>query len=478
MNKKHFASLVILLLIFSLSCKKELLINKSLLDETKEWYSQLPQGQSYIKSSRGDSAIIIQEPQWQQSHVTEVEGKSLIVVPVETNLFEITGKEGVLNLVIIKVNNTYQYKIVNVFAKGINDQVNLSPSQFYDLAFSKKTAATLDEGNQIRVQGHPVIQDLGSVPNKNFEKNKNNNRAVMSSSGCVDYYWVTSYWVDDVIVEQWYDFMYSVCPGSGGGDKDTEQGVTPEDGVPPVTTQDIKLDTSITNNPKIDCLLKKLLGLNGSSGNTQMKALLQAFTAKGFNINFQIGSVNDPNSKGETTYNAYQPKNYTITLNRNKINDESQMSWVKTLLHEAFHANLMQKSYEMFGDHAVGMWAIGPKDLTLPELMDKIENLLQPTPTLAQQHHEFMAMNIGIIKNGLKAFSLANNTNHTDFDEDRFEALAYQGVELTAYYINKVCKDENGNIIMVNYSGGNYSLAQVHNNKAGDLMRNSNIPCN
>jgi hypothetical protein len=135
------------------------------------------------------------------------------------------------------------------------------------------------------------------------------------------------------------------------------------------------------------------------------------------------------------------------------------MSWVKTLLHEAFHANLMQKSYEMFGDQAVGLWAIGPIDLTLEELVNKIENVIQGEPTLAQQHHEFMAMNIGFIKDGLKSFSLANNTENSDFNDDHFTALAYEGLNGTSYYLNNVVKDASGNNIMVSYNGGTYTLA-------------------
>ncbi len=73
---------------------------------------------------------------------------------------------------------------------------------------------------------------------------------------------------------------------------------------------------------------------------------------------------------------------------------------------------------------------------------------------------------------------MENNANHANFNKDRFEAFAYHGLQLTSYYINKVCKDANGNIVMVNYSGGNYTLADVHNNKASDLMVNSIIPCN
>jgi len=167
-------------------------------------------------------------------------------------------------------------------------------------------------------------------------------------------------------------------------------------------------------------------------------------------------------------------------LNSTKINTETQMSWVKTLLHEAFHASLMQKSYEMFGDYAVGMWPIGPKEMTLPELMDKIENLLQPTPTLAQKHHEFMAMNIGIIQNGLKSFSLANNpTNiHDSFTDDHFYGLAYEGMNLTSYYLNSVIKNPDGSIKMKDLMGTMTPLNTIYVTGSDNLQKDSKINCN
>ncbi len=156
------------------------------------------------------------------------------------------------------------------------------------------------------------------------------------------------------------------------------------------------------------------------------------------------------------------------------------MSWAKTLLHETFHANLMQKSYEMFGDYAVGLWAIGPKHMTLKELMDKIENVTQANPTLAQQHHEFMAMNINIIKNGLKSISLTNNSTsiHNSFTDDHFYGLAYEGLNQTSYYLNKVLKDVNGNLKTTDYNGTQTPLATVYYWQGIAIQEQSNISCN
>ncbi len=154
------------------------------------------------------------------------------------------------------------------------------------------------------------------------------------------------------------------------------------------------------------------------------------------------------------------------------------MSWAKTLLHEAFHANLMQKSYEMFGDYAVGLWAIGPKDMTLDQLMDKIENVTQTNPTLAQKHHEFMAMNINIIKNGLKSFSSVNNTNHNSFNDYHFGGLAYEGLHETSYYKNKVIKNPDGSVKMIDFFGTMTPLHTIYATLNPIIQTDSAIPCN
>lgn len=154
------------------------------------------------------------------------------------------------------------------------------------------------------------------------------------------------------------------------------------------------------------------------------------------------------------------------------------MSWVKTLLHEAFHANLKQRSYELFGSPEIALWLKKPEDMTLEELMDKMENVIQTEPQLAILHHNNMAENIEIIKNGLKSFSLANNTKHSDFEEDHFTALAYEGLNTTLYYLNNVVKDGTGNDRMGTYKGNVVTLTQAFFYNSKDLKSQSIIPCN
>jgi len=77
----------------------------------------------------------------------------------------------------------------------------------------------------------------------------------------------------------------------------------------------------------------------------------------------------------------------------------------------------MQKSYELFGNPEIALWLKKPEEMTLEELMDQMELKVQTQPALGILHHEFMAEGINSIKNGLKAFSLANNTNHNTSTE-------------------------------------------------------------
>lgn len=248
---------------------------------------------------------------------------------------------------------------------------------------------------------------------------------------------------------------------------------------PPVTAPvTIILDPSILNNQKMNCLMEKLLGLNGNEGNPEFNALLQAFKDKGFDITFKIGATEDEDSKAEASISPSNPKQYSITINQDFIDTESQMSWAKTLIHEAFHANLLQKCYELFGNAAVGLWHVGPKELSLEELMDKVFDLTQGNTTLSSQHHEWMAENFEVISDALQSFSATYNSQHSNFGRDYFDALSYEGLNGTHYYNNKVAKDNQGNDIMVNYSGGVYPLAAVHTNKASNLKTGSSVGCN
>jgi len=242
--------------------------------------------------------------------------------------------------------------------------------------------------------------------------------------------------------------------------------------------REIKVDTSINNNPKIKCLMEKLLGLDGTAGNAQMKSLLAAFNSKGFDVTFKIGTTK-PESWGETAEDPYNPTKYNVVLNRNKINGGYQMDWVKTLLHEAFHANLLQKTYELFGASAIALWDKNPGNMSFNELMDYVsmKATTSGNPVLKAEHHNFMARNFEVIRDGLKSFSLANNPNHSDYNDFHFDAFAYQGLTGTSYYLNNVIKNPDGTLKTITINGHQLILSDVNDSFYIDL-RKENIPCN
>ena len=252
-------------------------------------------------------------------------------------------------------------------------------------------------------------------------------------------------------------------------------------GITECPPREIILDSTILNNAKIKCLLEKLLGKNGNTANPELMALLNAFVGKGFDVTFKIGTTK-PESRGEASENTSDPTKYNIVLNTNKINSESQMSWVKTILHEAFHVNLLQKTYTLFGSAAINLWDKKPGEMSINELMDytSMKATASGNPILKAEHHNFMAANLDIIKEGLKSFSLANNPTsiHNTFTDDHYFGLAYEGVETTSYYLNSVLKDSFGNLKTTDYHGTQTLLATVYYWQGIALQTQTNIPCN
>jgi len=88
-----------------------------------------------------------------------------------------------------------------------------------------------------------------------------------------------------------------------------------------------------------------------------------------------------------------------------------------------------------------------------------------------------MAAKFEIIRDGLKSFSLANNPNHSDYNDFNFDALGYQGLTGTSYYLNNVIKNPDGSLKTVIINGHELILKDVIDGFYIDL-RKENIPCN
>jgi hypothetical protein len=84
-KNKPALTFCIISLFFLSACKKELLTTQSPLDNAKIWYAQ-QKSRSFLKSSRGDSIEIKQEPQWEIAQTVNLpDGETAVVVPIFTN---------------------------------------------------------------------------------------------------------------------------------------------------------------------------------------------------------------------------------------------------------------------------------------------------------------------------------------------------------------------------------------------------------
>jgi len=139
----------------------------------------------------------------------------------------------------------------------------------------------------------------------------------------------------------------------------------------------------------------------------------------------------------------------------------------------------MQKTYELFGAIAIALWDKNPGKMSFNELMDyvsmKAEN--SGNPVLKVEHHNFMAANFEVIRDGLKSFSLANNPNHSDYNDFHFNALGYQGLTGTSY-LNNVIKNLDGTTRTIDFFGTPTPINTIYVNLGSILQRDSNIPCN
>lgn len=236
-----------------------------------------------------------------------------------------------------------------------------------------------------------------------------------------------------------------------------------------ITKKIISKDTSITNNIKAKCALEKLL-----NDNVKFDSLLLAFTGAGYNLTFKVESIGGDTLRGGTTYDPYNQQNFKIVLNRSFVNSAKPIQIAKTLLHEAFHANLMQRAYQVFGNGAVNTWVKKPGEMSLNELIDVFEEKVAGT-TLETVHHEYMAKNINIIVAGLKEFAQKHDSNYLNYDEYDYQGLAWEGLRKSRYFIENV---QFTQIYYVPNTTVNARADSLFDNRVIPMLNSSQIICN
>lgn len=256
---------------------------------------------------------------------------------------------------------------------------------------------------------------------------------------CTHHFWVEKHWEDGQVVSEEWTYIYSSgCGGNGGAPE--EEYPTPDDGGPdpqPQTGVPINIDTSLINNPKALCALQKMMRV------PQFSYFTSPFQSASSNYTLKFGVkanlVNsDPSARGQTLYFPSDSTVLSINLKRSFVNSASLLQIAKTLLHESFHANLMQKVYETFDSYEINNnWVKKPEYMELNELIDVVENKTAGT-NLNSVMHQYMATNISIMTDALVQFAMDNDASYNSYDWIDYLALAYEGLTDTKYYTDNI----------------------------------------
>ncbi|WP_157257906.1 hypothetical protein [Pedobacter ginsenosidimutans] len=97
--------------------------NLSHAEKAMNWYlNQQKNIKSIFISSAGDSVKLKFNPKWEKALIEDIDGKSLLVAIVQTNLRRASDKHTEFAVIIVNDENNYDYKIASV--KKMNENTN------------------------------------------------------------------------------------------------------------------------------------------------------------------------------------------------------------------------------------------------------------------------------------------------------------------------------------------------------------------
>jgi hypothetical protein len=237
---KQFMLIALLFLSFA-SCKKDnsssLPVKDKIANAKLYYLKQIQKTTNYLKSNHGNSIKISLHPLWDQVETIELGDNTLaITLPVQTDLYKRTKKDGSLYLVMSDKAGIIQFKFINRFNDNtILDNTKLTPSKLYHLAFAD-TRTIGDSNVQDRLRNKPSLTN-GVDLKSNIKSLTNLKDKITMASGCTHYYWVETYWENGVPIDQTVDYMYSDCStdqspdlgegGGGPGGENTDMNIMP-----------------------------------------------------------------------------------------------------------------------------------------------------------------------------------------------------------------------------------------------------------
>lgn len=179
------------------SCRKDLLVaNSKDIAMAQQWYQQRALTvKNYVYVKGGNLIPIEEKPDWGGAKKTVLgNGSSVIIVPLESNLFKATGQQGSLQLVIEEKQGEFRSRYVG----------SKNPETFEKPAKELFQMAFLDKQEPGQAKGSP------SAAGGQYQSLQVN---------CTDWYLVTKVYVDDELVSVREEYLGTTCDGefTGGG---------------------------------------------------------------------------------------------------------------------------------------------------------------------------------------------------------------------------------------------------------------------
>ncbi len=193
----------------------------------------------------------------------------------------------------------------------------------------------------------------------------------------------------------------------------------------------IIIDSSILNNINIKCVFEAM-------SSSILKDILAGFSS---NTKYNLIIYLDPSLPNNTT-GRVTPDGYNIYLkiNSNLIDNESSKIWTaSTILHEAFHAKLLLKVKEEFGDtyQDINRRPTSINDMELKELVDYYMQNSREKNRWESANHDWMVNNINLMSTYLSKYveRYYPNLYKPEKNLEPYKFLMYHGLENSKFYI-------------------------------------------
>lgn len=320
-------------------------------------------------------------------------------------------------------DNEFLYKLVDRNAPQTRLEKNGNKEA------TKFTQATLKGLFGISDKNYHTAKNLNSIRSSTTTTNGITAFSVTVYYQCFSYTYVTDGYNSVTTIQCNYSIIFdymtlaNLVDGSGGGGSFSGDGGGSGSSTPTII---ITSDTSITNYPNVKCVFDSLM-------KSILPNILSAFLGNQYNIIFILGNLSD-SINGMTVPTNSTGTNFRVTINYKIATDPyySRIWLAKTFIHEAFHAKLRQKAFELLGTDVISKWPKNIDDMTLRELSIYFYDYTSQNGTWNIIGHQWMIENIETCASYLRDFiQQFYPFIYVDAGSDlkNYIALFYQGLE-------------------------------------------------